>query len=151
MPQSFSCVWIHLVFSTKGRRALLQRDEFREEMFRMLSHEVSQVGCVPVQSGGWIDHVHVVCGLSRTLSISNLVESIKTETSKWAKKFPHSVSDFAWQGGYGAFSVSQSNLAEVVEYVQEQQEHHSRMSYQDEFRSLCRKHGIEIDERYVWD
>lgn len=151
MSQSLSRVWLHLVFSTKDRRAYLQRDDFRDEMFRMLSHHVEQIGCVPLRSGGWIDHVHVVCGLSRTVTIAKLVEHVKTETSKWAKKASHGVSTFSWQEGYGAFSVSQSSLGPVVEYVNRQPEHHGHRSFQDEFRELCAKHKIEIDERYVWD
>lgn len=151
MPQSLARVWLHLVFSTKERRAYLQQEWFREEMFRMLSHHVEQAGCIPVRAGGWIDHVHLVCGLSRTVTIAQLVESVKTETSRWAKKSPHSISTFSWQSGYGAFSVSQSNLQKVVEYVENQVEHHRVKSFQDEFRDLCVKHEIEIDERYVWD
>jgi REP element-mobilizing transposase RayT len=151
MPQSLSRVWLHLVFSTKDRRAYLQQEKFRNEMFPMLSHHVEQMGCTPVRAGGWIDHVHVVCGLSRTVTIAQLVEGIKTETSKWAKKAPHSISTFSWQAGYGAFSVSQSNLSRVLTYVDNQPEHHRQLSFQDEFRSLCKRHEIEIDERYVWD
>ena len=151
MPQSLSQVWLHIVFSTKDRRAFLQNPEFREEMFRMLSHHVEQAGCFPKLSGGWIDHVHVVCGLSRTVTIAQLVEHLKTETSKWAKKPPHGVSAFTWQAGYGAFSVSQSNLPQLLRYVEQQEQHHRKKSYQDEFRELCQKHEIEIDERYVWD
>ena len=151
MPQSLSRVWLHLVFSTKDRRAYLQRDDFRDEMFRMLGHHVEQAGCVPLRVGGWIDHVHIVCGLSRTVTIAKLVEHVKTETSKWAKHAPHGVLTFSWQEGYGAFSVSQSILSQVVDYVNRQPEHHGRHSFQDEFRELCLKHEIEIDERYVWD
>lgn len=150
MVQSLSQVWLHLVFSTKDRKTYLQNADFQEEMFRMLSYEVDQIGCCPVQSGGWIDHVHVVCGLSRTMSVSKLVEHLKTETSIWAKKQSHNLSSFAWQTGYGAFSVSHSNLEKVIRYVQRQEEHHRRSSFQDEFRELCRKHAIEIDEQFVW-
>ena len=151
MPQSLSQVWLHIVFSTKDRRAFLQSPEFREEIFRMLSHHVEEAGCFPKLSGGWIDHVHIVCGLSRTVTIAHLVEHLKTETSKWAKKPPHGVSAFTWQAGYGAFSVSQSNLPQVLRYVEQQEKHHGKRTYQDEFRELCQKHEIEIDERYVWD
>ena len=151
MPQSLARVWLHVVFSTKERRAFLQKDTFRDEMFRMLSHHVEQIGCTPLRTGGWIDHVHIVCGLSRTVTIADLVETVKTETSRWAKKAPHSEKAFAWQSGYGAFSVSQSNLDRVVDYVDSQQEHHRAKSFQDEFRALCRRHKLEIDERYVWD
>ena len=151
MSQSLSQVWLHLVFSTKDRRAYLQNEDFRQEMFRMLGHHVKEAGCFPKLAGGWIDHVHIVCGLSRTVSISHLVEHLKTETSKWAKKAKYGVPAFSWQSGYGVFSLSQSMLATVIQYVEEQAQHHQAQSYQDEFRLLCRRHQIEIDERYVWD
>ncbi len=151
MPQSLSQIWLHLVFGTKDRRPFLQKAPVRDEMFRMLSHHVSETDCQPVRSGGWVDHVHVVCGLSRTTTVADLVEHVKSETSKWVKKPPHSLSTFAWQSGYGAFSVSQSNLPRVLTYVEGQVEHHRTVSFQDEFRKLCRLHGVEIDERYVWD
>ncbi len=151
MPQSLSQVWLHIVFSTKDRHAFLQNADFRDEMFRMLSHHVSEIGCFPKLSGGWIDHVHGVCGLSRTVTIAQLVEHLKTETSRWVKKQPSGAKSFTWQAGYGAFSVSQSNLDRVVAYVEQQEKHHRKRTYQDEFRELCRKHNLEIDERYVWD
>ena len=151
MSQSLSQVWLHIVFSTKDRKTFLKDAKFRDEMFRMLSHHVEEVGCYPKLSGGWIDHVHVVCGLGRTVTIAKLLEHIKTETSKWAKKVSPELSSFSWQGGYGAFSVSQSNLVAVLDYVERQEEHHARRSFQDEFRELCKKHEVEIDERYVWD
>ena len=151
MPQSLSQVWLHIVFSTKNRQTFLQNADFRDEMFRMLSHHVEEIGCFPKRSGGWIDHVHIVCGLARTVTIAKLVEHVKTETSKWAKKTSNGVPAFTWQAGYGVFSVSQSNLDAVIDYVDRQEEHHKRQSFQDEFRELCLKHEIEIDERYVWD
>jgi putative transposase len=151
MPQSLSQVWLHIVFSTKNRMPYLQNPEFLDEMFRMLSHHVEEAECFPKLAGGWIDHVHIICGLSRTVTISKLVEHVKTETSKWAKKPPGGASNFTWQAGYGEFSVSQSNLRRVMEYVERQEEHHQRQSFQDEFRELCQKHGIAIDERYLWD
>lgn len=95
--------------------------------------------------------MHIVCGLSRTTTIAKLVEHVKIETSKWAKKAASGSPLFTWQAGYGAFSVSQSLLDRVIEYIEHQEEHHKHQSYQDEFRELCRKHGVEIDERYVWE
>src|SRR5262245_5826378 len=120
MPQSLSQVWLHIVFSTKDRKAYLQDAKFRDEMHRMLSYHVEQTGCNPKLAGGWIDHVHVVCGLARTVTIAGLIEHLKTETSKWAKKTPYDVPLFSWQRGYGAFSVSQSKLESVLEYVRRQ-------------------------------
>lgn len=117
----------------------------------MLSHHVQQVGCYPKLSGGWVDHVHVLCGLSRTTRISDLLESIKTETSKWAKTKPICSSLFRWQTGYGVFSVSQSKLESVIRYIENQEAHHKQLSFQDEFRELCRLHGVALDEKYAWD
>lgn len=144
-------VWLHLVFSTRNREALLQNPAFREEMFRMLCHQVQECGCIPKFAGGGVDHVHLVCGLSRGVPIARLVEHVKTETSKWAQKSAYGVAGFAWQSGYGVFSVSQSRLEQVIDYVAGQENHHKWQSYQEEFRELCEKHAIEIDERTAWD
>jgi putative transposase len=151
MPQSLARVWLHIVFSTKHRQPFLSDPELQEEMFRMLGHQAKELACPPAGVGGWIDHVHVVCGLSRTIKISELIESLKRETSKWAKHRTSQWSDFYWQSGYGVFSISQSILEEVLSYVANQNQHHAKLSFQDEFRMLCARHGIEIDERYVWD
>lgn len=151
MPQSLAQVWIHIVFSTKERRPFLQDESFREEMFRMLAHHVKESKCVSASVGGHVDHVHLLVGMSRTITIAKLVENIKTETSKWAKKSGKGSSMFSWQSGYGAFSVSHSNRHDVDQYIRDQWEHHKKLSFQDEFRALCKRHEIEIDERYVWD
>eukprot|EP00456_Euglypha_rotunda_P008003 TRINITY_DN114_c1_g1_i8.p1 TRINITY_DN114_c1_g1~~TRINITY_DN114_c1_g1_i8.p1 ORF type:complete len:121 (+),score=4.99 TRINITY_DN114_c1_g1_i8:468-830(+) len=120
-------------------------------MLSILHHQIERAACVPVHTGGWIDHVHLVCGLSRTVTIASLVEHVKVETSKWAKSARQGSPTFSWQSGYGAFSVSQSNLDQVVHYVRHQPAHHTKQSFQDEFRELCRRHELEFDERYVWD
>lgn len=151
MPQSLSQVWLHLVFSTKNRDPTLVSPPFREQMFKMLAHELGGIGCFPRLAGGWIDHAHLVFGMSRTASIAEVVEHVKTETSRWAKKIDGGTNDFTWQSGYAVFSVSQSQLETVMEYVRNQEQHHAKRSFQDELRELCRRHGVEIDERYVWD
>ena len=151
MPQSLSQVWIHLVFSTKDRRPFLQNETFRGEMFRMLAYHVHESGCVSASVGGYDDHVHLLVGMSRTITMAKLVEQIKTETSKWAKSSAGGTSIFSWQAGYGAFSVSHSKCNDVDAYIRKQREHHTKLSFQDEFRRMCERHEIEIDERYVWD
>jgi putative transposase len=93
----------------------------------------------------------VLCGLSRTVTVAELVEVLKRETSKWVKGRAADLGLFHWQNGYGAFSVSQSNVNPVIEYIDRQSEHHGRMTFQEEFRAMCVKHNIQIDERYVWD
>jgi REP element-mobilizing transposase RayT len=101
--------------------------------------------------GGVEDHVHILALLSRKFAIMDVVQEAKTETSKWIKKQGDAYREFQWQAGYGAFSVSESNVEQVKRYIAGQEEHHRRMSFQDEYREICRRHGIEVDERYVWD
>jgi REP element-mobilizing transposase RayT len=101
--------------------------------------------------GGTEDHVHIVCRLSKTLDVSTLIRELKRESSKWIKGERPELADFYWQNGYGAFSVSPSHVAALIEYIINQEEHHRRETFQDEFRRLCKKYGVSIDERYVWD
>ena len=117
----------------------------------MLAHHVKECGCVSGSVGGYVDHVHLLVGLSRTITIAKLLEHVKTETSKWAKKVDEGNARFQWQSGYGAFSVSHSMKNKVDDYIRRQEQQHATRSFQDEYRQLCEKHGIEIDERYVWD
>ena len=151
MPQSLSRIWLHIVFSTKERRTYLANEAIRDEMFRMLGHHAKDNGCPPARVGGVADHVHILCGLSRTLAVSQLIEILKRETSKWIKQRDPSLAAFHWQNGYGAFSVSQSHVPQVIEYIDRQPEHHKQMTFQEEFRAICAKYEIDIDERYVWD
>ena len=117
----------------------------------MLSHRVKEANCLSASVGGHIDHIHLLVGLSRTITIAALVEEIKTETSKWAKKAENGMKNFKWQSGYGAFSVSHSRKNAVDAYIRNQEEHHKKMSFKDEYRRICELHGIEMDEMYVWD
>jgi REP element-mobilizing transposase RayT len=151
MPQSLAQVWLHLVFSTKERRPFFQDEAIQSEVYRMLAYHVKESGCISASVGGHIDHVHLLVGFSRTITIAKLIENIKTETSKWLKETEKASPLFSWQSGYGAFSVSHSNRNTVDQYIRNQKIHHQKLSYQDEFRLLCAKHEIEIDERYVWD
>jgi REP element-mobilizing transposase RayT len=100
---------------------------------------------------GMPDHVHVLFNLSRELALAEVVKELKTSTSRWIKTKGPNYRDFHWQSGYGAFAVSQSNVAQVVEYIQRQEEHHRQRSFQDEFRALLRAHNLTFDERYLWD
>ena len=148
MPQSLSRVLIHLVFSTKNREPFIV-PEARDRVFTYLGGTLNALDCPVIRVGGMADHVHLLFVLSRTLSISNVVEQVKKESSKWAKEHVHP--GFYWQNGYASFSVSPSNAAAVREYIENQEEHHRARTFQDEFRGLLRKHEIELDERYVWD
>ena len=112
---------------------------------------LQEIDCEPILINGPADHIHILCNFSRTITIANLIEAVKTAPSKWMKEQGPQYEQFYWQGGYGVFSVSQSKVEETRAYIAGQEEHHRHISFQDEFRKLCRKHGIEIDERYVWD
>ena len=108
-------------------------------------------GCDQPVIGGVADHIHIVCGLPRTISPADLIMVVKKDSSKFIKTLNESLHDFHWQGGYGIFSVSRSDLTAVRHYVRSQEEHHRKESFQDEFRRLLKESGIEFDERYVWD
>ena len=150
MPQSHAQVWLHVVFSTKERQGFLRKESFRDSMFRMLAYHIKECGTVSASVGGYIDHVHLLVGLSRTITIADLVQHVKTETSKWAKKAQDGNAGFQWPSGSGAFSVSHSLQDKVDVYIRSQV-HHATKSFQDEYCRICQKHGVEIDERYVWD
>lgn len=150
MPQSLSSVLVHLVFSTKNREPLI-RGPVESELHAYSTTVLENAGCPALAMNGTADHVHVLCNLSRVKSIANVVEDLKTSTSKWIKTKGPSYRGFHWQAGYGAFSVSPSSVDRVVRYIERQREHHRTRSFQDEFRVLLNKHGIPCDERYVWD
>ena len=151
MPQSLARVVLHVVFSTKNRAPFLKGLDLRARLHAYMAGVLQGIGCEPLLINGVEDHVHILCNLSRTVTIARLVEEAKRSTSKWMKDQGPGYADFYWQSGYGAFSVSQSNVEPVRAYIATQEDHHRKVTFQDEFRALCRKHGVEIDERYVWD
>ena len=151
MSQSLARIILHVVFSTKNRVPFLKSPEVRAKLHAYVAGALQSIGCEPILINGVEDHVHILCNFSRTVTVANLVEETEKSSSKWMKEQGAAYGDFYWQGGYGAFSVSQSKLEEARRYVAMQEEHHRKVSFQDEFRALCRKHGLEVDERYVWD
>jgi putative transposase len=151
MPQSLSTVYVHLVFSTKDRQTFLDPAALRDEMHAYLGGVSAKLDSPALLVGGTNDHVHALCRLGRTVSQSDLVKEIKRASSIWIKERDASLRDFAWQSGFGIFSVSASNVEAVRTYIAKQEEHHRFRSFQDEYREFLRKHGMEWDERYVWD
>ena len=148
MPQSLSKVVVHLVFSTKGRKPSIST-EIGEEVRSYLAGVLRNCGCSVVAVGGVEDHVHLLFAISRTITIAQIVEKVKTSSGKWAKeKFKI---DLTWQAGYGAFSVGARELDQIATYVRNQELHHAKVSFQDEFRELLTEAGIDWDEKYVWD
>lgn len=151
MPQSLSQIYIHLVFSTKNRQPFID-DTISADLYSYMA-TVFHDECASTAKiiGGVEDHVHTLFNLSRTQTIADVVEAIKTSTSKWIKKQDAKYREFYWQTGYGAFSVSRSNVDAVTKYIRDQKEHHRKTGFQNEFRGLLKKQEVEYDERYVWD
>ncbi|MBX7105243.1 MAG: IS200/IS605 family transposase [Gemmataceae bacterium] len=150
MPQSHARVLVHLVFSTKYRQRCLT-STVGTELHSYMAATLTNNNCPSLRVGGVEDHVHALFGMSRTHSLAEIVELMKTASSKWIKTRGREFDQFHWQNGYGAFSVSSSRADEVIRYIEHQPEHHRAQSFQDEYRLLLQKHGIEFDERYVWD
>lgn len=150
MAQSLAKVYLHAVFSTKNREPVLT-DAWRDELFAVLGGTANNLGCQSLIVGGVADHVHMLFQLGRTISIADAVGKIKSTSSLWVNQTRGLAAPFHWQGGYAAFSVSQSNVEAVRGYIRRQPEHHAKHSFQDELRDWLRRYEIEWDERYVWD
>jgi REP element-mobilizing transposase RayT len=151
MPQSLSAVYLHLVFSTKDRRPFLRDKAVRDVLHAYMGGVSKTLDCPPLIVGGVEDHVHLLCRFARTITQAEWVKELKRISNGWLKEHGRDYGDFEWQGGYADFSVSQSNLERVQQYIASQEEHHRKLTFQDELRTLLRKHEIEFDERYVWD
>lgn len=151
MAQSLARLWTHLIFSTKDRFPFLTDKILRREMHAYLAEMLRNHNCETLIVGGVEDHTHSLFALSRRHSIANVVKEVKRTSSGWIKEASHALSKFHWQGGYAAFSVSQSNLADVIRYIENQEEHHKRVTFQDEYRAFLNAYGVEFDERYIWD
>ena len=150
MPQSLSLVIVHLIFSTKDRRPFLD-DSIQASIHAYLATVARNTGCECYRVGGLDDHVHLAIRMSRTISVADLVEKVKTASSKWAKSQSADLRDFSWQRGYGCFSVGPQDLNALVDYIDHQHAHHKTRTFQEEFRMFLEKYGVEYDEAYVWD
>jgi len=151
MPQSLTKILVHTVFSTKDRRPFLRDKSLRDELHRYLGGILAHHDCQPLIIGGVEDHVHLLSTLARTCAAADMVKEVKRGSSLWLKTKSADLSDFAWQNGYGIFSIGFSQVEGVKHYIAGQEEHHRKISFQDEFRQFLRRYAIEFDERYVWD
>ena len=150
MAQSLSRILVHLIFSTKNRERALS-STIEAELHPYLAGVLNNIDCPSLQVGGTSDHVHLLFGLSRTHSVSEVVEKVKTSSSKWIKTKGSAYAGFHWQSGCGAFSVSPTATEKVIEYIRTQKEHHATMTFQEEYRRFQERYEIGYDERYVWD
>lgn len=150
MPQSLSKVYSHIIFSTKHRQPFIDKN-IQPCLFNYLGGVCKGLDCNPIQVGGHIDHVHILCLLSRKISQMNLLEQAKKESSKWMKKQDQKYSGFYWQDGYGIFSVSPLHVDRVVSYIKNQDVKHKTVSFEKEFKTFLKNYDVDYDERYVFD
>ncbi len=153
MGQSLVKNFLHIVFSTKNRQSLIH-PSIEAELHSYLGGICNQLDSQVIKVGGYIDHVHILCLLSKKLPLIKLMEEVKGHSSKWMKTNGPEYANIYWQDGYGAFSVNPAEIERVIAYITNQHKHHSKKSFQDEYRGFLKKYQkyhMEYDERYVWD
>lgn len=150
MSQSFTKNYVHIVFSTKYRRPLID-DAIEEDLFAYLGGICNRLECTTIKVGGYRNHVHVLCSLSKKIPLMKLMEEMKGHSSKWIKTKGKKYADFYWQGGYAAFSVYYRELDVCVRYIANQRAHHTKKSFEEEYVTLLKEHDMPYDEKYMWD
>ena len=148
MPRTYTNLLYHIVFGTKERFPFIQ-PQYKDRLYEYIGGTIRGLNCTSLEIGGIEDHVHVLTKLRPTLNVSEFLEKLKPSITNWARPIIHP--KFEWQDGYGAFSVSESQVPVVRRYIQNQEAHHkSGRSFDDEFKMMLHKAGIEFDERYLW-
>ena len=150
MAQSLSNIILHLVFSTKQRREMIG-PRVLKDLHAYLAGTCRALGSPAFRVGGTSNHVHIACSLSRTMTVSQLLEKMKSSSSAWMKSNKGGCPDFAWQSGYGAFSAGASQIEALVQYIDNQHDHHRAVSFEQEVLDLLHRYAVPYDERYLWD
>ncbi|MGD0252855.1 MAG: IS200/IS605 family transposase [Verrucomicrobiota bacterium] len=150
MANTYTCLYYHVIFSTKRRERWITRD-IEQRVWAYLGGIACQNNLKPLLIGGVDDHVHMLLSMPPSISVSEAIKRIKGGSSGWVKDNFHGLKGFGWQDGYGAFTVSKTQIPEVDEYIRNQREHHRLKTFQEEYRAFLDKHEIEYDERYLWD
>jgi REP element-mobilizing transposase RayT len=150
MSQSLTQLYLHIVFSTKNHVPFI-KPSIRNELFNYLGGILNNIECHPIKIGGVDDHIHILCRLSKKITIIKLLEEIKKSSSKWIKTKGEKFVKFHWQDGYGTFTVSPTGVDSVRLYIDNQEEHHSNTKFKDEFIELLKTNNTDYDERYLWD
>lgn len=150
MPQSLVKNYLHITFSTKNREPFIDTN-IQKELFRYLGGICKNLECNPIIVGGFKDHIHILCLLSRKIALMKLVEELKSHSSKWIKTKGESYQNFYWQNGYGGFSIHQSQVSIIKNYILNQDNHHKGKSFKEEYIKFLKDYNIDFDERYLWD
>lgn len=149
MASTYTALHYHLIFSTKNRTPWLT-PELESRVWEYIGGVARHHKMIALQVGGFDDHIHALIGAPATVAPSQIAQYLKGDSSKWIHETFPDLRDFGWQEGYGAFTVSKSNINAVIGYIQKQREHHQKQSFQDEYLEFLQKHGINYDERYLW-
>ncbi|MGQ7870281.1 transposase [Sunxiuqinia sp. sy24] len=149
MAQSLSKLFVHLIFHIKSGSVKIRGTE-NLKLYAYLGSVLKSNDSIPIIINGTEDHVHILCVMSKNISLAKLVEEIKRHSSRWIKTLNGYYELFAWQGGYGGFSVSPSVYDKTKRYIENQEEHHKRMSFKEEYLMFLKEYGIDFDERYLW-
>lgn len=149
MPNTYTQIHIQFVFAVKFRKALIE-DSYKQELYQYITGIVQSYGHKLLAINGVADHIHIFIGMRPTQSISDLMQDIKGNSSKWVNDKKFLKVKFEWQGGYGAFSYSKSHVQNVINYVKNQEKHHAKQTFRDEYIEFLKKFDIDYDERYIF-
>jgi putative transposase len=150
MGQSLVKQYTHIIFSTKYQQPLII-DSIEEELYKYIGGICRNLDCSPVVVGGYKNHVHILCLLSKKVALMKLLETVKTNSSKWVKTLDNRLSNFYWQNGYGAFSIDSRQTDKTEKYIKNQRDHHRVKTFQEEYLAILKEYNMEYDERYLWD
>ena len=150
MGQSLVKNYLHIIFSTQHRQPLIDA-RIETELHHYLGGICKNMECQPLIVGGHTDHIHILCMLSKKITLISFMKELKANSSKWIKAKGEVYQDFFWQDGYGAFSVDPAQTEAVKTYISNQHQHHQKVDFKDEYRGFLKKYDVEYDERYVWE
>lgn len=150
MAQSLSKIYMHLIFHIKYTSVEVRSSD-RDRLYAYIGSVIKLNESIPIIINGTNDHIHILCMMSKNIALAKLVEEIKRHSSRWIKTLDDYYKTFAWQGGYGGFSVSPSVYAKTKCYIENQQKHHEKNNFKEEYRLFLTEYGVEYDERYVWN
>ncbi len=150
MAQSLSKLYVHIIYHIKNNSQVIIRKQEKEKLYAYMGSIIKDNESIPIKINGVEDHVHILCVMSKNIALAKLVEEIKRHSSRWIKTIDPYYTQFAWQGGYGGFSVSPSLHDKTKRYIENQEEHHKKMSFKEEYLLFLKEYGIEYDEKYLW-
>jgi len=150
MGQSLVKNYVHIIFSTKHRTPSID-SSIENTLHDYIGGICKKMDCQPIRVGGYVDHIHILCRLSKKISLVSLVKELKSNSSKWIKTQGNQYKSFYWQDGYGAFSVSPNQTTKITDYIVNQHEHHRKKTFKEEYRVILDAYNVDYDDKYVWD